>query len=99
MLSRMTTLLSKETIMDTPISVKVSRRYQIAVPQQARKRLNIHSGDRLLVDIQDGLIVLIPQPQCYTDTLVGLNQEIWIDVDAQSYIDKEREAWIESPNN
>ena len=85
--------------MDTPISVKVSRRNQIAVPQQARKRLNIHSGDQLLVDIQDGLIVLIPQPQCYTDTLVGLNQEIWIDVDAQSYIDKEREAWIESPNN
>ena len=34
-------------------TVKVSSRYQIAVPASVRAHLNIHSGDRLLVDIQD----------------------------------------------
>jgi AbrB family looped-hinge helix DNA binding protein len=74
-------------------TVKVSKRNQIALPAQARHLLNIHSGDRLLVDIQDGIIVLIPKPDNYTNTLEGLHREIWEKVDAQHYIDEEREAW------
>lgn len=85
--------------MENRISVKVSSRYQIAVPQQARKRLNIHAGDRLLVDIQEGMIVLLPQPQRYTNALAGLHKEIWKDVDVQSYLDREREAWKVSPSD
>ena len=50
-------------------SVKVSAKYQIAVPQVARRKLNIKQGDRLLVDVQDGVIVLIPQPKRHTDYL------------------------------
>jgi len=85
--------------MQTPISVKVSRRFQIAVPQQARKHLNIQSGDRLLVDIQDGLILLMPQPKRYAEALAGLHQEIWKTVDAESYITGERATWKESSGN
>ena len=51
----------------TTTSVKVSAKYQIAVPQIARKKLNVKKGDRLLVDVQDGVIVLIPEPKRYTD--------------------------------
>ena len=47
--------------MAEPVSVKVSSRNQIAVPRIARERLKIQSGDRLLVDIQDGLLILLPQ--------------------------------------
>ena len=75
-------------------SVKVSNRYQIAVPQQARKRLKIKSGDRLLVDVQDGMIVLMPEPQNYTQTLAGLHREIW--EKTSDYILEERNAWIGS---
>ncbi len=74
-------------------SVKVSAKYQIAVPQIARKKLNIKKGDRLLVDVQDGIIVLIPQPKRYTDYLQGLHSEIWKDIDVQNYINGERDAW------
>jgi AbrB family looped-hinge helix DNA binding protein len=49
--------------MSQTISVKVNSRYQIAVPQTARRQLKIQRGDRLLVDIQDNMIVLIPAPQ------------------------------------
>jgi AbrB family looped-hinge helix DNA binding protein len=75
-------------------SVKVSNRYQIAVPQQARKRLKIKGGDRLLVDIQDGMIVLLPEPQNYTQSLAGLHREIW--EKTGEYIIGERNAWTAS---
>lgn len=75
-------------------SVKVSNRYQIAVPQHARKRLKIKSGDRLLVDVQDGMIVLLPEPENYTQSLAGLHREIW--EKSGEYIMRERNAWTDS---
>ena len=80
-------------------SVKVSAKYQVAVPQIARKKLNIKKGDRLLVDIQDGVIVMIPQPKRYTNYLAGLHGEIWKGVDVQKYLNREREAWTNSAND
>ena len=79
-------------------SVKVSAKYQIAVPQIARKKLNIKKGDRLLVDVQDGVIVLIPEPKRYTEYLQGLHGEIWKGVDIEKYLNEERGAWTNSAN-
>jgi AbrB family looped-hinge helix DNA binding protein len=75
-------------------SVKVSNRYQIVVPQQARKRLKIKSGDRLLVDVQDEMIVLRPEPQNYAQSLAGLHREI--SEKSDEYIVGERNAWNNS---
>jgi AbrB family looped-hinge helix DNA binding protein len=83
----------------TTTSVKVSSKYQIAVPQIARKKLNIKQGDRLLVDVQDGVIVLIPQPRRYTEYLQGLHGEIWKGVDVQKYLNGERGAWTNSASD
>ena len=79
--------------MSITTSVKVSKRYQIAVPALARRLLNIRSGDRLLVDVQDGIIVLIPEPKDYTEAMAGLHREVWVGVDVQKYIDEERNSW------
>jgi AbrB family looped-hinge helix DNA binding protein len=80
----------------TPISVKVSRRHQIVVPRIARERLNIRSGDRLLVDVQDGLLILLPQPQNYTEHMAGLHREVWEGVNTSAYLREERAAWDDS---
>ena len=85
--------------MSEGVTVKVSNRYQIALPSIARKQLNIQAGDRLLVDIQEGLIVLSPQPHNYVDYLAGLHQEIWEGVDTTAYLQQEREAWQTSNND
>jgi AbrB family looped-hinge helix DNA binding protein len=85
--------------MNEGVTVKVSNRYQIALPSVARKQLNIQAGDRLLVDIQEGLIVLSPQPHNYVDYLAGLHQEIWQGVDTTAYLQQEREAWQMSNND
>jgi len=84
--------------MSEGVTVKVSNRYQIALPSAARKQLNIQAGDRLLVDIQEGLIVLSPQPHNYVEYLAGLHQEIWEGVDTTAYLQQEREAWQTSNN-
>jgi len=85
--------------MPQKISVKVSSRYQIAVPHAARRQLNIQRGDRLLVDIQDDMIVLIPAPMNYVSKLAGLHQEIWQDINTNDYLHGERDAWNGSSND
>jgi len=85
--------------MSEPVSVKVSSRYQISVPSVARKRLNIQSGDRLLVDVQDGLLILLPQPENYTTHMAGLHREVWQGLDTTAYLQEERDAWDTSEND
>ena len=74
-------------------TVKVSSRNQIALPSSARKKLGIRSGDRLLVDVQDGVLVMVPQPQNYVSYMAGLHRKVWEGIDAKEYIDQERNAW------
>ena len=74
-------MFCKEDTISHPVSVKVSSRYRIAVPRMARERLNIQSGDRLLVDVQDGLLILLPQPEDYTAHMAGLYREVWAGLD------------------
>ena len=78
-------------------TVKVSKRFQISVPASTRKQLNIRAGDRLLVDIQDGMLILIPRPERYSNHLAGLHKEIWAGGEAQKYINEERDAWDDLP--
>jgi len=84
--------------MSQPLNVKVSSRYQIAVPKIARERLKIERGDRLIVDIQDGLLILIPQPEDYSAKMAGLHHEVWERLDTSAYLRQEREAWDDSTN-
>jgi AbrB family looped-hinge helix DNA binding protein len=87
-----------EDVMSQSISVKVSSRYQIAVPRVARERLKIEKGDRLLVDVQDGLLILLPQPKDFAANLAGLHKEIWADLDTDAYLREERDTWNGSEN-
>lgn len=81
----------------SPISVKISSKHQIAVPSEIRKALELEAGDRLLAQIRDGVIVLVPQRGDAVDQLRGLHREIWKG-DIQAYLDEERDAW-ESPKS
>ena len=83
--------------MKPTITVKVSKRYQIAVPSIIREQLHIQSGDRLIVDVQDGMILLLPQPENYTQHLAGLHAEVWEGIDTERYLREEREKWAFPP--
>ncbi|TAK33886.1 MAG: AbrB/MazE/SpoVT family DNA-binding domain-containing protein [Chloroflexota bacterium] len=75
--------------------VKVSSKFQISVPADARRRLHLQAGDSLLVDVRDGYIVLIPEPSDYSQRLRGLHSDIWQGIEPQEYVRGEREAWQE----
>ena len=79
--------------MSESVSVKVSGRHQISVPRMVRDRLGIESGDRLLVDVQDGLWILLPQPLDHTARVAGLHGEVWAGLDTTAYLQEERDEW------
>lgn len=79
----------------TPMkSVKVNAKYQIAIPRFVREKLKVKAGDRLVVDVQDGMMVLIPGPTSYADDLLGLHGDIWKGMDSRDYLKAERDTWI-----
>jgi AbrB family looped-hinge helix DNA binding protein len=77
-------------------TVTLSSKGQIAIPSAARKALNLAPGHRLWVDVRDGVLVVVPIGEDPIEQLSGLYAEIWEDVDAQEYVDQERDAWEDS---
>jgi len=73
--------------------VKLSSRHQVVIPKEARKRLGLHAGDQLVVEVEGEKVVLRPRPKNYTNYMLGLGKEIWQEIDATEYIRKERESW------
>ena len=83
-------------VQDAPLAVKVSRRHQISLPSVARRQLGIEAGDRLLVDVQDGILILMPQPDDLVAHMAGLHRDVWSSTDADAYLREERDAWTNS---
>ena len=73
--------------------VKLSSKYQVVIPREARKKLGLRAGDQLAVEVEGEKIILRPRPKNYTDYMLGLGKEIWEGIDASEYIGKERESW------
>ena len=74
-------------------TVKLSPKYQIVIPKEVRRQLNLAAGDRLLVEVQGNTAVLVPLPRNYTKHMLGLHKHVWRGVDATAYIKEERKAW------
>jgi AbrB family looped-hinge helix DNA binding protein len=77
------------------LSVKVSTKHQIVVPSEARHALGIEAGDRLDVEIADGVIMLRPRRGTAASRLRGLGREAWSGVDPVEYVRGIRQDWDE----
>jgi AbrB family looped-hinge helix DNA binding protein len=76
------------------LSVKVSTKYQIAVPSEARRQLGIQAGDRLDVQIAGDAIVLRRSPERPSDRLRGLSAgRGWFDPDPVTFVRRLRDEW------
>lgn len=75
-------------------STRVSRQYRITLPKWIRKQLNIKRMDRLVIDVQDEMLILLPLHQGYTEALGGYYREIW--KRSEEYTIQERSAWTDS---
>lgn len=73
--------------------VKVSSKHQIALPAEARRKLNIKSGDTLIVEVVGNHLVIMREPEDWVVYMEGLGKELWAGIDAQEYVNRERGAW------
>jgi AbrB family looped-hinge helix DNA binding protein len=73
--------------------IKVSSKYQIVIPRDIREKLNLKAGDQLIIKTNNEKIIIYPQPKSYTEYALGLGKEIWQDLDATEYVQKERKTW------
>lgn len=75
--------------------VRLTDEFNVAVPDEARRQLQIEPGDTLLVEVRDGTIVLVPEPHDYAKRLRGLHRDVWEGVDPDEYVRRERDAWTD----
>lgn len=75
------------------VTVTMSSKNQIVIPREAREKLRISPGNKLLVLCKDDQLVLIPRPRSFVKKLAGLHKEIWEGTDAGRYLDRERDSW------
>lgn len=72
-------------------TVKLSSKYQIVIPREARESLSLSAGDELLVLCKSDRVVIIPKPKKFSKKTAGLHSELWQGADA--YLRSERDSW------
>ena len=73
--------------------VKVSRKHQVVVPREAREALGVGAGDELVVDVDQGKVMIKARPKSYAKYMLGLHMSVWKDVKVEEYVRRERVAW------
>ena len=69
--------------------VKVTRKYQITLPREARKHIRI--GERVeVVPMGDEILIWKRAKKTREEDLWGLGKELWRKVDALQYLDQLR---------
>jgi len=76
--------------------VTLSSKNQITIPKSMCNKLGICPGDQLILDVEENSLILKRKPKSYSKHLRGLHRSVWQDVEAASYIRKERVTWEKS---
>lgn len=81
-------------------TIKVTSRYQMVIPKELRKQMQLQPGDELIASVENGILSLCIKPQSYTQYLLGYSSKTWQEQTAQIYQRVERNSWnIDPPNH
>ncbi len=67
----------------------LSSKYRIVIPREARKALGIKPGDKLLVVLRGGHLIILPKPKSFAAALRGSARDPY----PKDYLQKERDSW------
>ena len=70
-------------------TVTLSSKNQIVIPQEARDKLGVGPGTRLLVLVKEDRIVFMPEPRDYVKRFSGRHKALW----DKGYLESERRVW------
>ena len=71
------------------LTVTLSSRNQVVIPREARDRLGVGPGARLLVLVKQDRIVFMPEPANFVKRSSGRCKGMW----DERYIERERRNW------
>ncbi len=67
----------------------LSAKNQIVVPREARKALRVKPGDKILVVVRGGKVLVLQKPKSYHAEIRGLARGAY----SKTYLQKERQSW------
>lgn len=67
----------------------LSSKNQIVIPREAREALQLKPGDKLIVLVLDGKILVLEKPKSYRAAIRGLIRKGY----PKDYLRKERDSW------
>jgi AbrB family looped-hinge helix DNA binding protein len=73
------------------VTVKLSSKYQVVIPQSARRAMALSAGDELLVLAKPDRVVMVRKPRNFTKHMAGLHRNVWRGADG--YLNEERASW------
>ncbi len=68
---------------------KLSSKNQIVVPRQVRDALGIKSGDKLLLVVRGGTVIMLQKPKKHSSAVSGMAKGLY----PAEYLEMERESW------
>ncbi len=79
--------------------MKVGEKGQVVIPKELRELLRINPHDEVIISLRNGKITIVPKPKKYSEYMRGLGKELWKEIDAAQYVEKERETWEKKPDS
>ena len=67
----------------------LSTKNQIVIPREAREALGLNPGDKILVVVRGGKVLLLQKPKSYEAAIRGLARGRY----PKNYLKKERASW------
>jgi AbrB family looped-hinge helix DNA binding protein len=67
----------------------LSSKNQIVIPREAREKLGVRPGDKLLVVVQGDSVIVMQKPKSYRVAIRGLGRGVY----PAGYLEKERQSW------
>jgi AbrB family looped-hinge helix DNA binding protein len=69
----------------------LSSKSQLVLPAEIRRKLGIHPGDRLVVEVEGDYAIIRKAPHSDVDALAAYRSEIWRDYAEE--VQKARDGW------
>jgi AbrB family looped-hinge helix DNA binding protein len=67
----------------------LSAKNQIVIPREARKALRLKPGDKILVLVRGGKVLVLQKPKSYRAAIRGLARGAY----SKAHLQKERQSW------
>lgn len=73
---------------------KLTSKFQITIPADIRRRLGLHQGDAVVIDLEGNKAVLRPVHGGHVQRMSGLGKDVWAKLGGGgAYLQSERESW------